>query len=270
MSKLGKLLKAIKLVAKQPALLNHVLDDNEVWKKYVMKKYNLPDGLPMVQLHHLFPGFEMEIPVFAFLDGGSLPTDIALLMQFAETIPGCNYFEIGTWRGESVANVAQKAKHCTTLNLPDDEMRQIGMSENYIALTAFFSKEKKNITHLRGNSKTYDFAGLNQKYDLIFIDGDHHYGMVKNDTIRVFEHLVHESSIVVWHDYAKNPESVRFEVLAGILDGIPAKYQNQLYHAANSMSAFFSPKTLPAGLLQYPVIPKNYFEVRLRNIPVNS
>jgi predicted O-methyltransferase YrrM len=266
MSKIGKLFRAIQLIAQQPALLNHVLDDNEVWKKYVVKKYNLPDGLPMVQLHHLFPRFDVEIPVFAFLDGGSLPTDIALLMQFAANIPECNYFEIGTWRGESVVNVAHKAKHCTTLNLSDDEMQQIGMSEEYIALTAFFSKEKKNITHLRGNSKTYDFAGLNQKYDLIFIDGDHHYEMVKNDTARVFEYLVHEKSIVVWHDYAKNPESVRFEVLAGILDGIPKHFQKTLFHAANTITAVYSSQSLQKGKLRYPVSPKNYFEVRIKNL----
>jgi predicted O-methyltransferase YrrM len=265
MSKIGKLFSALQLIARQPALLNHVLDDNEVWKKYVVRNYNLPDGLPMVQLHDLFPGFEVEIPVFAFLDGGSLPTDIALLMQFAENIPDCNYFEIGTWRGESVVNVAQKAKHCTTLNLSDDEMRQIGMSEEYIALTAFFSKGIKNITHLRGNSKTYDFAGLNQKYDLIFIDGDHHYDMVKNDTARVFEYLVHEKSIVVWHDYAKNPESVRFEVLAGILDGIPQQYRKYLYHAGNTMSAYFSTEPQQTTKLKYPVVPKNYFKITIRN-----
>lgn len=268
MSKIGKLFRALQLIARQPALLNHVLDDNEVWKKYVTKNYNLPDGLPMVQLDDLFPGFEMEIPVFAFLDGGSLPTDIALLMHFAAGIPDCRYFEIGTWRGESVLNVAQKAKHCTTLNLPDEEMRQIGMSEEYIALTAFFSKVKQNITHLRGNSKTFDFAGLNEKFDLIFIDGDHHYEMVKNDTAKVFEHLVHENTIVVWHDYAKNPENVRFEVLAGILDGIPGKFRKNLYHAANTMTAYYSQKRWPATKLHYPIEPKSYFSLSLKKVRI--
>jgi hypothetical protein len=69
-----------------------------------------------------------------------------------------------------------------------------------------FIKENSKILHLEGNTKTFDFAGLGKKYDLIFIDGDHSYEMVKHDTEQVFKHLVHDNSVVVWHDYAYNPE----------------------------------------------------------------
>lgn len=263
MSKIGKLIKALKLIAGQPSLLNHVINDDAVWQKYVEKKHRLGEGLPVVDLKHLFDGFEAEVPLLAFLDGGSLPTDIAMLMKLAENIHNCQYFEIGTWRGESVVNVAEKAAHCTTFNLSDEEMRNIGMSEAYIGLTAFFSKGKKNITHLRGNSLSFDFASLNKKYDLIFIDGDHHYDMVKNDTQKVFAHLVHDDSIVVWHDYATNPETTRFEVFAGILDGLPKEHHQHLYHAGNTLTAVYSRKKYPTHHLQNPTIPDHAFSVKL-------
>ncbi len=265
MSKIRKLFRALKLIVGQPSLLNNVLDDEGVWHKYVQKKHRFGNGLPVVDMQTMFPKFDSLIPTFAFLDGGSLPTDIALLMNLAESIEKCNYFEIGTWRGESVVNVAEKALHCTTLNLSDDDMRQIGMSEEYIKLTAFFSKSKKNITHIRGNSLNFDFASLNQKYDLIFIDGDHHYEMVKNDTEMVFKHLIHENSVIVWHDYAVNPETTRFEVFAGILDGIPSSYHKNLFHVGNTISAIYTNKSFPTHQLQNPTNPKHFFSVKLES-----
>lgn len=268
--KLSRLLKAIRLIAIRPALLNNVINDNLVWKKYVEKKYGMGSGLPMVLPDTLFSDFNVSVPVFAFLDGGSLPTDIALLMKFAAGIDNCSYFEIGTWRGESVANVAAVAGDCFTLNLSDDEMRTMGQSEEYIGLTGFFSKNKKNITHLRGHSHHFDFGGLKRKFDLIFIDGDHHYESVKNDTEKVFEHLTHDNSVVVWHDYAQNPESVRYEVLAGILDGLPEAKRRHLFHAANTLSACWVNKRYAAQELSYPIQPEHFFEININLKKTNN
>lgn len=261
--KFSRLIKAFGLIAAHPALLNNVIDDNLVWKRYVEKKYGMGQGLPMVLPDTLFPDFNVSVPVFAFLDGGSLPTDIALLMKFAAGIDNCSYFEIGTWRGESVVNVAAVAGDCFTLNLADEEMRAMGQSEAYIGLTGFFSKNIKNITHLRGNSHHFDFGGLKRKFDLIFVDGDHHYKSVKNDTQKVFEHLVHDNTIVVWHDYALNPESVRFEVLAGILDGLPEAKRQHLFHGANTLSACWINKKYPTQKLTYPIRPEHFFELNI-------
>lgn len=268
--KITKLIKALKLIAGQPSLLNLVIDNDQVWQKHVEKKYAMNQGLPVVSLETLFPGFKAEIPTFAFLDGGSLPTDIALLMKLAETFRDCSYFEIGTWRGESVVNVAEMAGECFTLNLSDEEMRAAGQSEDYINLTGFFSKAKKNITHLRGNSGNYDFAGLNKKFDLIFIDGDHHYEWVRNDTEKVFAHLVHENSVVVWHDYARNPETVRYEVLAGILDGLNPSLHQNLFHAGNTLSAVYMNKSMPSHVLKSPARPDHYFSVTIKSKKADS
>jgi len=83
----SKLFKALSLIIRQPTLLNHVLDDQE--------KYPFEQGLPVVELGTLFPGFEAQVPVLAFLDGSSLPTDMALLVKLAKSMDGCSYFEIG-------------------------------------------------------------------------------------------------------------------------------------------------------------------------------
>ncbi len=265
MKKIKKLLRAVAAILKYPWLLNHVLADDTVWISYLKKKHFPEKGLPVVELDSLFPDFSETLNTFAFLDGGSLPTDIALLKLLAGKFPACRYFEIGTWRGESVANVADVASRCFTLNLSKKEMLEKGMDEKYADLHGFFSKGKENITHLEGNSLTFDFAGFNQKFDLIFIDGDHHFETVSSDTKNVFAHLVHDKSIVVWHDYAYQPEKVRPEVYAAIMEGTPPDKRKYLVHVANTICAVFIPEVLETHPLETPVKPRKRFKISIES-----
>ena len=249
MKKIKKAFSAIKEIIRKPSLINLILDENEVWQRKVTEKYNLPNGLPQVQLNDLFPDFSETLNSFSFSGGGSLPTDIALLKSLCRKFENAAYFEIGTWRGESVRNVADVAKECYTLNLSKQQMLNLGLSEKYADAHAFFSKGLPNVTHLHGDSRIFDYAGLNKKFDVIFIDGNHHFDFVKSDTEKVFEHLVHENSIVVWHDYAYNPEKVRFEIMSAILDGMPKELHSNLYHAANTMCAIFIRGNFPVKYL---------------------
>jgi predicted O-methyltransferase YrrM len=111
----------------------------------------------------------------------------------------------------------------------------------------------------------FDFQSLNKKYDLIFIDGDHHYDYVKNDTQKIFQHLIHDNSIIVWHDYARNPECFRSEVLAGILDGTPREYRKYLYHVSNTMCSIFIKSKFPTKELDAPEIPHKTFRVKIES-----
>ncbi len=263
MKKLRKTLKAVAAIIKNPWLLNRVLTDDSIWKDYLERSYQIKGGLPVVDINEVCNGLDVTLDYFAFLDGGSLPTDIALLKSLSKQIENCQYFEIGTWRGESVVNVAEHAAECYTLNLSKADLLSIGADERYADLHGFFSKSKANIIHLEGNSLNYDFKGLNKKFDLIFIDGDHHYDFVKNDTAKVFEHLVHENTVVVWHDYAYSPEKIRPEVMAGILDAVPADSRKYLYHVSNSMCAIFTKRALKTSILSVPIVPDKTFRVRV-------
>jgi predicted O-methyltransferase YrrM len=198
-----------------------------------------------------------------FLDGGSLPTDMMLLAGLAEGVQGCTYFEIGTWRGESVAMVASRAKQCYTLCLEDIQMRALGMHERTIEAHRLFSKDLENVTQLRGDSRSFDFTSIKMKFDLIFIDGDHHYDFILNDTRSVFKHLVHENSMVVWHDYGHHPDQVRFEVMAAILDGVGSHRMGKVYHVAHTKCAIYTGKEYPSAPATFPFIPDEYFSLEL-------
>jgi predicted O-methyltransferase YrrM len=246
MIKIKKALKAFALLLKKPALLNNVLYDDDVMHEAVMQKHDLPQGLPIVDLLDIVPGLHETVQPYSFLDGTSSPLDLALLRALATQHADCRYFEIGTWRGESVANVASAAKECVTINLPDNEMRRMGLSEEYISLHRFYSKDLPNVKHLQHNSSTFNFSSIG-KFDVIFVDGDHHYESLRRDTANVFSMLKDDDSVIVWHDYVDHSGQIRWEVLAGILDGVPAEYRNSIYHVSNTMCALFTHKKLKAN-----------------------
>ncbi|WP_310396378.1 class I SAM-dependent methyltransferase [Hymenobacter sp.] len=244
MSRLSKTLRGLATLARNPWLLNTVLAaDETAWQRRALAHPGrglTSRGLPAAPLAQFLSPADHTVRPFAFRDGGSLPTDLLLLRALARRVPGCRYFEIGTWRGESAANVAEVAATVHTLNLSAAEMRGLGLSERYIELHGFFSRPLANVTHLHGHSATYDLAALGP-FDVVFIDGDHRYDAVRTDTRRVFEHLVGPATVVVWHDASRQPGQPRWEVLAGILDGLPAAAPGQLVQVANTLCAVYSP-----------------------------
>jgi len=257
-----KAMKALGLILRNPWLLNKILDDS-VWATYINKQYSMPMGFPVVSRQQLGLGEPEPVFPYAFLDGGSLPTDLALLNSLVQKTKDCKYFEIGTWRGESVANVARFAKDCVSLDLSAEQLERMGRDSRYIKAQAEFSRDLKNVTHLQGDTLNFDFSNLPKDFDVIFIDGDHHYEMVKNDTSKVHEFLYHKDCIIVWHDYAHNPEQVRFEVMAGILDGLPAGLHPYLYHVENTKCAILYPHKIEGRMLTFPMEAKHVFEVKL-------
>lgn len=270
MNKLQKLFLGLRMLLKKPSLINLITESDDRWNDYLSKKHPTKTKLKIIDIDELLPNFNKKLNTFSFLGGGSLPTDLLLLKGLCASMPNCDYFEIGTWRGESVANVAEVCHECYTLNLSEKEIIQLGLPKKYAELHGFFSKKIKNITHLLGNSRTYNLKALNKKFDVIFIDGNHKYDFVKSDTKLVFEHLVKENSMVVWHDYAYNPEMVRSEILAGILDGIPETQKNHLYHVSNTMCAIYTHKKIKTTIPDFPVKPNKIFEISLKSKKISK
>jgi predicted O-methyltransferase YrrM len=262
MSKISKALKAFGLILKKPYLLNLLIESEDEKQNYVTQKYDLPHGLPAVALSEFINETEDIVP-YSFLEGSSLPTDFALLRSICRRNQAEDYLEIGTWRGESVANVAPMVKNCFSINLPDETMRSMGMDEDYIAMHRFFSKDIPNITHVQADSRTFDFASLNRKFDVIFLDGDHHTETVASDTRNAFKLLKDDNSVIVWHDYGTGTETTRFNVLAGILDGCPEENIKHLYRVSHTLCAIYTKKELKSSFVKPNSQPKHYFKVGL-------
>ena len=143
-------------------------------------------------------------------------------------------------------------------------MLEMGLDKKYVDLHRHFSKSLQNVTHLQGNSLTYDYKSMNQKFDLIFIDGDHHYESVMSDTKNAFELLKDENSIIVWHDYGNNPCDIRWDVLRGILDGTPNDKINNLYRVSNTLCAIYCKGIKNAEYIPDNSIPKKHFSITVK------
>lgn len=257
-------IKLIKRLLKHPfSILQHgaIVIEEEKFKKSISKKYNI-EQLPTVDLMELFPNFNENLSTYSFLEGTSLITDLMILKQFARTYPACKYLEIGSWRGESLKNVSEVAESCVAITLSPKEMKNMHYSQEVINVHGVFSKGTNNITEILHNSKTYDFNKLKNKFDLIFIDGDHSYEGVLNDTKKTFNLRKNDSSVIVWHDYGISTERVTPSVLAAILDGIPHEKHNNLFHVSNTLCAIYiENRKFKTYQTKYPTYPNKKFSI---------
>lgn len=233
-------------------------------RDYVRRTHGLEHGLPTVDLLDLVPQFEERVSPYAFLEGGSTTIDLALLKALARGYKACRYFEIGAWRGESVANVATVASECISLSLSDDEMRAGGWDERYITTAKVFSRHLPNVVHVGHDSRTFDYTPYVGACDLVFVDGDHSYDAVRSDTAHAFRLLRDERAIIVWHDYVRaSAEDVMWGVAAGILDGAPAHARPHLYHVSNTLCAVYVSRPLPTRRSIVPAVPDKVFDVSI-------
>jgi hypothetical protein len=120
MNKFSKLVKALSLILQKPYLLNNVLKDEIVFKADFQKAF--PSTVfKQIRLVDLMETDEVQITPYAFLSGSSLATDFALLQLLCRKYQVKDYLEIGTWRGESAANVAPYVDSVCSFNLGDEQ-----------------------------------------------------------------------------------------------------------------------------------------------------
>jgi predicted O-methyltransferase YrrM len=270
MYKAKTILKIIKALSESPERLLRVMDEEIDKKDYIIKKYGFFQGMPVIDLLSIFPDFSETVEPYSFLDGTSMLTDLALLKSLVRMHEECSYLEIGTWRGESVANVAKIAKNCVTLSLSEEEMKSLGFGKDFIKNNKFFSEKLNNVEHIGHDSRSFDFSKLNKKFDVIFIDGDHHYETVKLDTQNAYPLLRDDNSVIVWHDYGFGPETVRWSVLAGILDGSPKDRLGSIYHISNTMCAIYMRGNFETSYLKKFNVPDKFFKVKISAEKLNN
>lgn len=234
------------------------------FKQQVEKKYQMTQ-LPTIEISDLLGEIEETIDNYSFLSGTSLVTDIFLLKSLAKKFDKCIYLEIGSWRGESVFNVSEVAKTCYSVTLSSEEMLSMNFDQKFIDVHGVFSKGKENIITIGKNSQFFDFSTLNEKFDLMFIDGDHTFEGVLSDTKKVFELRRNENSIIVWHDYGLNVEETRHSVLNAILDGIPKDKHKNLYQVSNTLCAVYIENLeLQKSHIKFPTYPNKKFSISMK------
>lgn len=256
--------KLLRKVFKKPGSIFLILKDETEFQDYSQKTYGIIE-FPTIDIRYFLKNNAIEINNYTFLEGGSLVTDLALLKSIASKYKNCDYLEIGSWRGESIVNVGDvKNSKCVSINLSPEQIIALGMPKKYANQHGCLIKERQNIKTVFADSLTFDFSSLNQKFDLIFVDGDHKYESVKSDTGNIFQLLKDENSVIVWHDYGFDPVTPRHSVISAILDGIPNEEHKHLYHVSNTMCAVYSKQDLTPFLQKESNKPDKVFKIEIK------
>lgn len=255
----------LRLLLKEPKLiLSHLLQfTRERTARHAFVKNYKSQGWPFIRINDIAPIDEIISP-YTYLDGTSRPIDIALLMALCRERPNCEYLEIGTWRGESVANVAKVAKHCTSLSFSKSQMAEHGASPTTLELHNRYCQNISNVTVVEGDSRDFDFDTLGKKFDVIFIDGDHSYEGVYSDTLNAFQLLKDKNSVVVWHDCGSTYEGFRYEVMKAVTDATPLDLQKHLFRVSNSFCGVYCKSEVQAKELSSPQIPDKLVEMTIK------
>jgi predicted O-methyltransferase YrrM len=234
-------------------------------------KSNEIKALNVILIEDLMKFYKQAEPLEAiikidFSGGISSPNDYYFLCFLAKALNIKKYFEIGTWLGLSAYNMSLNTGQNTeiyTLDIPSNhpDLKLYNIPEE---IFGFYSKGNSKIHHLKSDSKTFDKSKYKNQFELVFIDGNHSFDYVMNDTKVALELIKDDNSVIAWHDYILSGE-LNKSVLAGILEAIPKKEHKHIVHLYQSNLALYSKSfTFPAKELPSWYIAKNNFELLMK------
>ena len=153
--------------------------------------------LPVLSLGDLFPDFDERIVSIGKVPRGSWSTpmaDLLMLLKITVCMEPKRVMEIGSYRGYTALFLAQHISPAAKIVTID---RHSDHGEAY-RKTSFASMIERRV----GETDRAMFAQDEPaSYDLIFVDADHSYRCVRNDTELVLP-LLTPAGFIVWHDYA--------------------------------------------------------------------
>lgn len=214
--------------------------ENKMSEQYCKSRQEIK----FISLQDLLPNLNESIKSYTYLDGTSFPIDIAFIKGIVSQFEDCNYLEIGSCRGESLVNIVPSAKTVTSVSLSKEQMLDMGFDIKNVEIEGCLIPADMNYRQIYHNSLTFDFSTLDQKFDVIFVDGDHSTNAVEIDTKNAFKLLKDENSIIVWHDCGNTVNDYRYEVIEGILKGSPSEAHPYIYRVQNTLCGIYTRKRL--------------------------
>jgi hypothetical protein len=127
-----------------------------------------------------------------------------------------------------VAPDAEKVLHDGDYN--DDYLRDIQNKSGEIYLQGLGSKEMQRIKLIKQDSTTIDFSLTFQGVNFVFIDGGHHYDIVRSDTEKSL--TIIDQGIIIWHDFSSG---IHTDVTRYLYERAAS---NQIFHVSGSLCAF--------------------------------
>ena len=139
--------------------------------------------------------------------------ELAALTAIVRFVEADSILEIGTYRGNTTLNLAANTSadaRITTVDIASDwsDRPKLQIPDSYLNVaspstigTQYINTiYAKKITQLLGDSTTMDWSRMPSPFDMVFIDGCHHYTYVKKDTENSMM-VLKPGGLLVWHDY---------------------------------------------------------------------
>lgn len=149
---------------------------------------------------------KIAIPFGAIDEETGKPNQAELLYVsvVAKHLQARNIFEFGTYMGRTTYHLTDASEEAfvTTLDLPPEAGSR---TTPYLGNCFKGTERERKIKQILCDSKTFDTTPFRKKMDFIFVDGDHSYEGVKNDTEKAFEMLA-PGGIIMWHDYGASSD----------------------------------------------------------------
>ncbi len=170
--------------------------------------------------------------------------DVFVLLKSALGFQSKRILELGSYRGDTARILAENTNDDVTICAVDIDERH---GSSYAG-----SPVARKIVRKTGRITEGLFAGEG-KYDLIFVDANHDFASVMNDTEVAFKVLA-DQGVILWHDYA---EDAYFNGLNGVPEALNYfSRTHALYAIRGTRLAIFSNNhgwetaTLPSRLQQ--------------------
>lgn len=201
-------------------------------------------ALPMISFDALVGSEPFSLSHYTFAPWSASPIEHALAQGIARRLKPCHFLEIGSLRGELLANMNGLVESAISLSLSKEDMSRRGYPKAVVDTNLMYEADVRNLSVIYADSRNFDFSKLpDPRRNLVFIDGDHSYEAVVHDTRNVLSICAPES-VIVWHDYSlADQATINWQVFAGILDGVPREMWHRLYHVNHTVCAVLLPET---------------------------
>ena len=207
---IGDLRAEVRLFLQEPTFASTAAD-GEAGDPQLLRRYVEGSNIREIYPTELFQGLEQEsLPIASINErsGHANQVDLMYVAAIAKLRQARSIFEFGTYEGRTTYHLtfASEDAHVTTLDLPP----QAQESSDELGRMFRGTDREGRVTQLLIDSAAFDPLPYSGSMDFVFIDADHSYELVKNDTEKALI-MLRPGGVIVWHDYAvKSPGVVRY------------------------------------------------------------
>lgn len=133
--------------------------------------------------------------------------ELNTVCQIAAALAPRSAFEFGTFDGRTTAQLALNTPADAVIYTLDIQAGNFEFGANASTLRRCRVGERVHesglvdkVHFLTGDSRQIDLSAYDQTMDLVFVDADHSYGGVLNDSAHAFR-MVRPGGTIIWHDY---------------------------------------------------------------------